>query len=57
MFSYAALRPLTPTRPLAALSFEYRGEGEAIRSLARLREKVGVRVQAWLNHVANEVPS
>jgi hypothetical protein len=49
MLSYAAHHPLTPT-----LSPEYGGEGARIRSLSRLRERVGVRVGPWLNHVANQ---
>ena len=40
MLSYAAHRPLTPT-----LSPEYGGEGARIRSLARLRERAGVRAR------------
>ena len=49
MFSYAARRPLTPT-----LSPEYRGEGARVASLARLRERAGVREEPWLNMVANQ---
>ena len=49
MFSYAARRPLTPT-----LSPEYRGEGARVGSLARLRERAGVREEPWLNMVANQ---
>jgi len=49
MFSCTPHRPLTPT-----LSPEYRGEGARICSLSRLRERVGVRVNSWLNHVANQ---
>ncbi len=68
MFSYAARRPLTPTlspeykgegaarRPLTpTLSPEYRGEGARIDSLARSRERAGVREEPWLNHVAGQV--
>ena len=50
MFSYAAHRPLTST-----LSPEYRGEGARLCSLARLRERAGVRLEPWLNHVVNQV--
>jgi len=49
MFSRAPHHPLTP-----ALSPEYRGEGARICSLSRLRERVGVRVNSWLSHVANQ---
>jgi hypothetical protein len=52
--SFAARSPLTP-----ALSPEYWGEGAGSGSLSlslsRLRERVGVRVMARLNIVANQV--
>jgi hypothetical protein len=47
--SFAKRSPLTP-----ALSPEYWGEGARSDSLSRLRERVGVRVMARLNIVANQ---